>query len=294
VECTALYYYGYRFYDPELGRWVNRDPIGERGGMNVYEFSANSPVDTFDVLGLKDFLITFYGAGGAPVYQNRWLKHIHGEAHGEDRYIFNQSDDDQALERLFLELDTSGDKTISALELRGHKFRVMGYSWGGPTAITFTKRIAVRGSLYMHGYTLCKPIDVSALVTIDPVTILKPVTGPLSNVAAHYNYYQSNRTDAEGVVYSRMQDRSGSTVIRGMRRYSVGSFWGNRFHGKSFPAADENVHVNLDWRARTVDQPFSPGGTFIGSPWMRLKGDEVNHDTIVWFTADRVLMNLIR
>ena len=31
-EATALYYYGYRYYNPELGRWINRDPIGERGG----------------------------------------------------------------------------------------------------------------------------------------------------------------------------------------------------------------------------------------------------------------------
>ncbi|NJO93555.1 MAG: RHS repeat-associated core domain-containing protein [Hydrococcus sp. RM1_1_31] len=28
---TGLYYYGYRFYNPETGRWINRDPIEERG-----------------------------------------------------------------------------------------------------------------------------------------------------------------------------------------------------------------------------------------------------------------------
>ncbi len=28
--------YGYRFYNPDLGRWVNRDPIGERGGLSLY------------------------------------------------------------------------------------------------------------------------------------------------------------------------------------------------------------------------------------------------------------------
>ncbi|MDA0768571.1 MAG: hypothetical protein O3A92_17300 [Verrucomicrobia bacterium] len=27
-----VYYYGYRYYDPVTGRWVSRDPIGERGG----------------------------------------------------------------------------------------------------------------------------------------------------------------------------------------------------------------------------------------------------------------------
>ncbi len=43
---------GYRYYNPELGRWINRDPIGERGGLNVYGFSGNQAVVTFDVAGL--------------------------------------------------------------------------------------------------------------------------------------------------------------------------------------------------------------------------------------------------
>ncbi len=33
---SGLYSYGYRFYDPNLQRWINRDPIGERGGVNLY------------------------------------------------------------------------------------------------------------------------------------------------------------------------------------------------------------------------------------------------------------------
>src|SRR5437867_3302681 len=41
---SGLYYYGYRFYDPNLQRWLNRDPIGESGGINLYEFNYNSPL----------------------------------------------------------------------------------------------------------------------------------------------------------------------------------------------------------------------------------------------------------
>jgi RHS repeat-associated protein len=49
---TALYYYGYRFYSPDLQRWLNRDPIEEEGGVNIYEFTANNPLNLFDPFGL--------------------------------------------------------------------------------------------------------------------------------------------------------------------------------------------------------------------------------------------------
>jgi uncharacterized protein RhaS with RHS repeats len=41
-------YYGYRYYDPVTGRWPSRDPIGERGGVNLYGFGNNSPILGFD------------------------------------------------------------------------------------------------------------------------------------------------------------------------------------------------------------------------------------------------------
>jgi RHS repeat-associated protein len=49
----GLYYYLYRFYDPYLQRWLNRDPIGERGGLNLYEYVYNDPVKYIDPNGLK-------------------------------------------------------------------------------------------------------------------------------------------------------------------------------------------------------------------------------------------------
>ena len=32
------------YYDPGVQRWINRDPVGERGGRNLYGFTANAPV----------------------------------------------------------------------------------------------------------------------------------------------------------------------------------------------------------------------------------------------------------
>ena len=62
---VGLNYYGYRFYDSTSGRWINRDPFYESAGMNLYSFTANSPLTFVDPLGnsiwsdFQDALNTF-------------------------------------------------------------------------------------------------------------------------------------------------------------------------------------------------------------------------------------------
>jgi RHS repeat-associated protein len=51
----VVMYYGYRFYDPETGRWPSRDPIEEEGGANLYGFVGNYSVNDFDVSGLSGY-----------------------------------------------------------------------------------------------------------------------------------------------------------------------------------------------------------------------------------------------
>ncbi len=46
--------YGYRYYKPDIGRWVNRDPIEEMGGLNVYGFVGNDAINLWDILGLSN------------------------------------------------------------------------------------------------------------------------------------------------------------------------------------------------------------------------------------------------
>jgi hypothetical protein len=42
------------YYDPGVQRWINRDPVGERGGVNLYTFVANEPSQSVDCLGLAE------------------------------------------------------------------------------------------------------------------------------------------------------------------------------------------------------------------------------------------------
>jgi RHS repeat-associated protein len=51
-EAVGLYYYGYRYYQPDRGRWLTRDLIGEMDDPNVYRYLANGPHLASDPFGL--------------------------------------------------------------------------------------------------------------------------------------------------------------------------------------------------------------------------------------------------
>ena len=52
-DATGLYYYGFRYYAPWMGRWLNPDPVGPEDGLNLYRFVHNNPVNNSDPYGLQ-------------------------------------------------------------------------------------------------------------------------------------------------------------------------------------------------------------------------------------------------
>lgn len=78
---TGLIYFGKRYYDPEVGRWISPDPAGSIDGPNLYAYARNNPVTYVDYFGLaaevngnqsKEFLGYFYG---------EYEPHCHCESH---------------------------------------------------------------------------------------------------------------------------------------------------------------------------------------------------------------------
>jgi len=64
---SGLMNYGYRYYASQLGRWTCKDPIGEKGGMNLYEMVGNQALNTVDKDGLASPAFLAAGAAAAIV-----------------------------------------------------------------------------------------------------------------------------------------------------------------------------------------------------------------------------------
>jgi len=60
---SGFYYFGYRFYDSATQRWLNRDPIGELGGINLYQYCYNDPINHIDPDGETPLVTGAIGAG---------------------------------------------------------------------------------------------------------------------------------------------------------------------------------------------------------------------------------------
>jgi RHS repeat-associated protein len=59
---SGIYDMRHRFYAADIGRFMQGDPIGFKGGGNLYAYSGNNPVSRIDTSGLED--LSLYGGGG--------------------------------------------------------------------------------------------------------------------------------------------------------------------------------------------------------------------------------------
>ena len=65
----GLYDFGLRFYSAGLGRWINRDPLKEDGGINLYAMTGNDSVNSVDPYGLKKVrvvIVQYRSMGATP------------------------------------------------------------------------------------------------------------------------------------------------------------------------------------------------------------------------------------
>jgi RHS repeat-associated protein len=81
ADPSGLVYYLYRYYEPAMQRWVNRDPIHEAGGWNLYGFVQNNPVSNYDPFGLVR------GSGPDPYCTGKCAKQLTADLIGCSLYM---------------------------------------------------------------------------------------------------------------------------------------------------------------------------------------------------------------
>ena len=60
-DASGLYYYGYRYYAPWLGRWINADPGADIDGLNLYAMARGNPVSYVDSQGMASKKVALGG-----------------------------------------------------------------------------------------------------------------------------------------------------------------------------------------------------------------------------------------
>ena len=166
-EEGKLYYYGYRFYVPESGRWLSRDPIGEYFQRHLYSFVKNNGVRHFDLLGL---LAIYIGGAGEEEWQKQ-LDTFRKQAGCDE--AFNNKEHAEIEKRIRDAVKGNPCEPII----------IVGHSYGGDTAMDVAASLKDLECLCLY------------VITLDPVSHFDPDTWfwqnpATTNITEWINVYQ--------------------------------------------------------------------------------------------------------
>lgn len=186
---TGLVYYGYRYYSPSMGRWIGRDPIGEKDGASLYAMLANNCVDRSDYLGLKRQIYVFGGLLEASGYSyqawtNDWQPALQSvlAADTTEYHFYAQDSVSPAVSHAESIASTPPDATKCD---EFHTIIALGWSNGGHAAIKFAKRLKDKGIKVDLGWTV-DPVPQGLALLTGSSSLQKP-----SNTDRWINHYQT-------------------------------------------------------------------------------------------------------
>ena len=76
---TGMWYYRNRYYSAERGRFVSRDPIGYRGGVDLYAYLVNTPLNGTDAYGLDSYFAIYYSGDRNRAFEraaDTWIREL--------------------------------------------------------------------------------------------------------------------------------------------------------------------------------------------------------------------------
>ncbi len=142
---TQTHYNYFRDYDPGLGRYIQSDPIGLKGGVNLFTYVKSTPITSFDPFGLVDIIIGGAADAGFPG-PTGIMEDFAQYNLMSNNYSYYGWSEKSAIAR-----------DIAGYASSGEKINIYAHSWGATTSLDVANILAKNG------------INVDSLITFDGV-----------------------------------------------------------------------------------------------------------------------------
>ena len=131
----------YRAYDPDLGRWLSRDPIGEIGGINLYNYVSNDPVNGIDPVGLVTFFVHGTWSGSTGTFSKDFIHHVMNYYGDPNARFFNWSGRNWDSARIEAGYELARRIRAYGREHPCEPIRIVAHSHGGNVALVASQRL---------------------------------------------------------------------------------------------------------------------------------------------------------
>ena len=184
---TALYYYRARYYAFDIGRFLQTDPVGYYGGLNMYTYCGNNPVAYVDPLGTQ--AISPYAEGGV-IY----------EPSGSYRYFPPNASQQNQINNLYQTMKNTGNPKFQIIAERLEQREIIVDIYLPEPTGTEEGTGA-----YVHPYTNPNTIYVNPLLFSEapPITSGNQANFELMEYLIHEDLHLVSRydvTDSEGWI----------------------------------------------------------------------------------------------